>query len=158
MIMTESQAPECGLQWCMNPSFEDYVLHAAAEGKVEAHEGARPVEEATYFFPALTPKGNTSAFRGRVSYTAYFGLLDVQIDSPRLVTDGDAMRLLVRNQESPNENWAEFGHAPTFAVLSGDKIPITLGSFGAELFMNKYPTGSTLGHIRVNGVAQRKES
>lgn len=159
MIVTERPPRVCGLQWCVNPSFEDYVLHSATEGKVTADEGARLVADSTYFFPAEADQhGDAMSFRGRLSYTAYFGILDVQISSPRLVAEADSVRLAIQDPDSWSNSWSDFGFVTATAIHACETTPVTLGVFGAELFMNKYPAGSALGRVQLIGADQRKET
>lgn len=160
MIVAENPPQRRGLHWCVNPSFEQYVSSSATEGKVSTSEGAKFAADATHFFPEDEEQEQTASrsFLGKVSYTAYFGILDVQISAPRLSLEGETTRLLVRDEGSPRAVWSKFGCVPTDAIFTGEITPVTLGTFGAELFMNKYPAGSLVGRVQLIGADQGKRT
>lgn len=149
-----------GLRWCVNPAFEEYVRVAADSSSVTASDDAVQVDEATYFFPDDSTSdhaGSGETFRGTVSYVAYLGILDVQISAPRLVPDGELTRILIRDMNWSKPRWREFGTLLTANISSGAETDVELSEFGSELFMGRYPVGSTVGRLRLADATEKEE-
>ena len=80
------------MSWGVKASFRDYLLHAA-DGAITATGGAEVGPNHMPSWPLLTVAGETLTFGGAVRFVAHYGMLDFEIDRPRIERTSNGARL-----------------------------------------------------------------
>lgn len=85
-----------GLIWGIKDSFLLYV-GAIPDGICEVSGGVAPHSAGRFFFPPTHIEG---AFAGTLRVTAYGGILDVTVASPRIISSVDGQELVVETLDN----------------------------------------------------------
>jgi len=150
-----STLPPIGLRWAVKRSFLDYVSRApGGKGTIGAGATVTSLNEIVFEpdpsdLPMPPAEGTFRAFRGRVTFSAHFGMLVVRIADPWVTIDGDLGDLTVldpwqQTEGSARLRLASFDHRITDGLEHWTAAIVRLASEGCALFNDVYEAGVLL--------------
>lgn len=151
--------PSAGLQWTIRKSFLDY-LEGLSDGEIEL-DGDVTVDGGTFTFPfdrAIRDDGGFVTrldFRGAMRFGGHFGLLNVELQRPRVIfADGRAILHVGEAGESGPRYYP-------FADVSGTEDAdqpgthwlereVTLTPESSDRFFGSYDAGDPFGRVSMD--------
>ncbi|WP_309076393.1 HtaA domain-containing protein [Paenarthrobacter sp.] len=140
------------LQWRIDPAFDDYVRNRTGDGTVTLSAGATRDDDGYYHFPRTVALGDheTLRFGGSVEFRAYLGVLSLRIAEPSLHVADGVVHLYIADDSSPAGTRLELATANIEPGATGSMLlDLRLTERGAELFLGKYPAGTSLAPLDI---------
>lgn len=137
-----------GLEWGIFRKLVEYV-ESVPDGAVELSEGAYRTDSGEFGFLAGTQDAETASFIGRVTLSAYEGMLRVVLLNPTVLLDPAGGGVLTENPYRAGDLTTIATLGPMTVEAGSYSAPATLTSAGTGwLSDGRYPVGQDVDPVR----------